>query len=422
MSIAGTWTFDTQLELTAVMSEFEKLVQRFPRFRQKLSQNKWRGWNWIDDRAFDLKYHVEHIKLDAPGTHHQLTEVLGNLASMSFDLNHSPWKAHLITGLNGGGCALFTRLHHVITDGQGSVRTLLTLTSTKDNLNDSKFTKKTNPSLFTSLLPKLLLWPFYLIYFSMVMLYNLAIVARKGAYVLWYKRKTFLPKTRVVAAGKCVDWSQNFPLEDVKTMKNNLGCTVNDVLVAILTGALRRHLSKVNQLVEDDLLFFVPVSMRKMDDWSLGNKVSTVMVWLPIHEKTPLGRLNSCKKRLDALKRSPEAQWYYAFYAYFGNFVFFPDFLINWYMNKSSGVFSNVPGPRDALYFAGHKITSYIPLIPQSNGYGGLGLGLLSYDEKVVFSAYADKSVFGEQGLQELIHEFEEEYAVFKDQFLQTTK
>jgi WS/DGAT/MGAT family acyltransferase len=200
-------------------------------------------------------------------------------------------------------------------------------------------------------------------------------------------------------------------LDKIKTVGRAIStATLNDVLIATVTGAMRRYLKSRNTRVNElDLRVTVPVNIRKPGtEFELGNKFSLVFLPLPVHLKDPILRLKEVKRRMDQLKTSPDP---------FINFVllnvmgYLPPGLAKktsaFFGNKASGVLTNVPGPREALYFAGQKIENFMFWVPRS-GKIGLGISIISYDGKVTVGIASDEGLMADPEI--LLEGFEEEF------------
>jgi WS/DGAT/MGAT family acyltransferase len=179
-----------------------------------------------------------------------------------------------------------------------------------------------------------------------------------------------------------VVWSTPFPLADVVETCHRTGTTVNDVLVAALAGALstynlRHHGERV------DIPTMIPVNVRPLDEplpRELGNRFALVLFLLPSALETPFERLAETKRRMDAIKHSPEAVLTFGLIRGIGRTG--PDLeklLVNFFANKATGVTTNVPGPREPRYVAGQRIRWMLGWAPES-GQQTLGTSIFSYD------------------------------------------
>jgi len=306
-------------------------------------------------------------------------------------------------------------MHHCIADGQGAVRSLLSLTKPRDGESSSKPLQHAQTNKTTSSIWKIFLLPITLLFFIL----GLFLIAWKNLLVTLFSKKVFVTTTPILQ--KRAAWTQ-VSLNEVKTMKTHFKCTVNDILVAILTGAYHNYLSKKHLLLQTDLLTAIPVSMRKPDDWTLNNQSTTVILWLPIGLQNPLDRLKEVQKRMTTLKNSSESRVNFIGLKMCGfmfMFSFIHTFLVGvfkWFLNKYQAIMTNVPGPAIPLNFASRSLDSYIAIIPQP-GQGGLGVAMLSYCDKVSVSILTDAQLESSEPpvSNQIVHEFQLEF----DRFLQ---
>jgi len=188
------------------------------------------------------------------------------------------------------------------------------------------------------------------------------------------------------------------------------------VLISNLTSTVRRYLESTGELgLESEIACVVPVSVRKPDDWQLGNKVSMVMLQLPIHIADPLERLRVIKRRLDEMKLINEAGMSYASMVL--TMRFSPTAVREWltrvFLNKYHVLLTNVPGPRHQISFAGMPVKEYYSFVPQPSK-GGLGLCVLSYNGKVSLSINSDMGHIT-PNCASLLNEFTHEFELLKE-------
>ena len=197
-----------------------------------------------------------------------------------------------------------------------------------------------------------------------------------------------------VGVGKAVAWSKGIPLDDVKFVKNTMGATVNDVLVAAMAGALRRYVETRGDDPEGkEIRAMVPVDIRAADDTKLTNRFALVYLSLPIGIADPIDRLFATKRNMDAIKRSPEALVTYQAIAGLG---VVSDSIARsvrgYYADKVSVVLTNVPGPSEKLYFAGKLLDTIVFWVPQS-GSIGVGISIFSYAGQVNVGLITDRGL-----------------------------
>jgi WS/DGAT/MGAT family acyltransferase len=203
------------------------------------------------------------------------------------------------------------------------------------------------------------------------------------------------PKTVLkgpLGVAKRAAWSRAIPVADVKTISRRIGGTVNDVLLTAVTGALRRYLLfRGDKPDGKDVNAMVPVNLRPLSEADeLGNRFGLIYLALPIGEGDPTERLRLVKKRMDAIKKTPEP---FVAFQILNALGLAPaevaDLVVNMFGSKSTAVMTNVVGPKQAVWFAGRRVKDMMFWVPQS-GRMGLGVSIFSYDGHVVVGVATD--------------------------------
>ncbi|MDE0142999.1 MAG: wax ester/triacylglycerol synthase family O-acyltransferase [Caldilineaceae bacterium] len=405
MVINGFWIFDELLPYERVLAVLEERLLIHARFRQRVVER--RGLLrtracWEPDPAFDLRAHVGRIVLPEPGDRQALNETVARLLSAPLDLNRPLWKFTLIEGY-GGGSLFFGRIHHCIGDGAALVRVLLSLA---DDSAEAALPQEKNPprplpraavSPGAATLPqgrrrgRQPASPLSLAARGARLAGQVAAVLAKLALMRTDDSTAFKGP---VGVGKAVAWSRGIPLDDVKFVKNTLGATVNDVLVAAMAGALRRYVeARGGDADGKTIRAMVPVDIRDPEDTVLTNRFALVYLPLPVGVADPIGRLFATKRHMDAIKRSPEALVTYQALAGLG---VAPDRIArrvrSYFAGKVSVVLTNVPGPPQKLYFAGKLLDTIVFWVPQS-GSIGVGISIFSYGGQVNIGLITDRGL-----------------------------
>jgi WS/DGAT/MGAT family acyltransferase len=189
-----------------------------------------------------------------------------------------------------------------------------------------------------------------------------------------------------------VAWSEPLSLDDVKRIAHANGATVNDVLVAAMTGALRQYLQRRKSLV-DEIRAFVPFNLRPLDrplPASLGNKFGLVFLPLPVGARTAAARLRQVKRRMDEIKGSPEGAIAYGMLEVMGlTLAQIESAMIDLFSAKGTAVITNVPGPREPVYLAGSRVGTVAVWAPMS-GSVSMSVSIFSYDGQVTVGVMAD--------------------------------
>ncbi len=209
---------------------------------------------------------------------------------------------------------------------------------------------------------------------------------------------------------KSVSWCHPLPLEDIKAIGKYFNATINDILVSMVAGAIRRYLKQCNNLVGDlDIRMAMPVNIRPLDaPIELGNQFSLVLVSLPVHIDDPVLRIREIQRRIRDLKDSPDAIVAYTLLNVLGvSSTKLAKFGATMLANKISGVLSNVPGPRQPLYFAGKEIKDIMFWVPRIGGLG-LGVSIISYNGKVSLGICTDTGLVADPN--SILRHFENEF------------
>ncbi len=424
----------------AVYERFGSLVGHVEPFRRRVVEVPF-GLDhpyWVDDPHFDLDYHIRQIGLAPPGAADQLAEQVARIIGRRMDRNHPLWEVYVIEGLGDGRWAMLTKFHHATVDGAAGVIMLKMFTDesidaewpwepvawTPGELpSDSDLLKHTVGNLVAN--------PVKATRLSLKVVRNMAdaaglnslsgVVARsrdliattvgrgeEAEAVSEQLRKVALPITPAPPTpwNKSVGPHRRFAmrstaLSNIKRLKDATGGTVNDVVMAVCAGALREYLLRHDALPDEPLRAMVPVSIRtglEEDPWT--NRVSSIVAVLPTDCDDPLERVARCREAMEVAKRQldlvPATAMTEATDAaspvIAGAAVRLIARLSDRVTLPINVVISNVPGPREPLYFAGCKLDNYIPVSTISNGVG-LNITVHSYEDRLDFGLVADRDL-----------------------------
>jgi diacylglycerol O-acyltransferase / wax synthase len=432
MIINSVMLFDAPLDWARVREIVEeRLVGRYPRFSQRVvdSGGPRGGAFWEDDPNFDLSLHLHHRALPAPGDRAELQALVGDLMADPLDHSKPLWNLYLIDGF-GGGCAVYARMHHCIADGIALARVLLSLTDADPDAGialDEPEVARHSPGPLSSLTgpaagamsagravaSALVHEGFEVLQHPSAEASRLAEVAQKDSRALAHvflrgsDAKTALKGD--MGAARRVAWSDPFPLDDVKHIAHANRATVNDVLVAAMTGALREYLSARDSLVEE-ICAFVPFNLRPLDvplPASLGNKFGLVFLPLPVGAATPAARLRAVKRHMGEIKNSPEGAIAYGMLEFMGMTpVQVESAILDVFSAKGTAVITNVPGPREPVYLAGVPVSAVAVWAPTS-GSVSMSVSIFSYDGQVTVGVMADAGLVPDPS--EMVDGFESE-------------
>jgi diacylglycerol O-acyltransferase / wax synthase len=411
----------TQARLRALLAE---RLLRFERFRE-LPAHDALGTRWMSDPQFDLDRHLRPLRLAPRSGQRQLEQAASRLASAQLDPRHPLWQIHLVERY-GKGSAVIARFHHCYADGIALMRVLLSLTDAAPEhvvqaappaapRSDSQSSLLSLASPLTGLIGSALSvaqraghGAADLLSASLRTLAHpeqAAALAKQGAVALRELADITLlpadPQTPLkgkLGSHKRVAWAPPLSFMEVKTVAAALDCTINDVLLACVAGALGSHLAQRGTPTEGlSIRALVPVNLRAAQEQpQLGNQFGLVFANLPIGERNPLARVYAVHQDMARLKQSSQALvalWLLTAMGLLPGVV--EERAIELFTSKGSVVVSNVPGPREPLYLAGARIAQQFFWVPQAGGIG-VGVSLLTYGGQVHFGLMADRNLIAD--------------------------
>jgi diacylglycerol O-acyltransferase len=444
MMIVGVWQLAPGVKHAAVCERIENSLLKYDRFKQRVMEDA-AGATWVNDRNFDLANHVVPEKLPKSANQEQaLQDRVAKLATQRLDPKRPLWQIHLIedyTGPDGvKGSAMIVRIHHCIADGIALISVTMSLvdggappperrkkaaaaTGTEDWITDTllkPFTDITVKALGAvgegaarslGMLgdPKKGMEDG--MHSSMDMAKVLMQVLKDGAALALMPDDS---KTRLKGkpgGAKKVAWCHPIPLDEVKAVGKALNCSINDVLLSCVAGALGEYLKSFgDDVAGQEIRAMVPVNLRPLDQaHKLGNRFGLVPLVLPIGVDNPIERVYEVRRRMAALKGSYQPLLAFSLLAVAGLLIKpAQDVMLNLFAKKTTAVMTNVPGPREKLKFCGSTLEQSLFWVPQS-GDVGLGVSILSYGGGVQFGVITDSALCPEP--QRIIDEFVPEFA-----------
>jgi WS/DGAT/MGAT family acyltransferase len=385
-----------------------------PRYRQKLAFPPLETGRpfWVDDPSFNLEYHVRHTALPKPGGEDQLRELAGRIFSQRLDRSKPLWEVWIVHGLEDGRFALISKTHHALVDGVSGVDIATVLfdlspvpPKTEQAPEDARWTPSPEPSeveLVAEGVKGLVKTPFGLAGRALGAvqrpgdsLGRLREAAEGLGEVVWAGMNPApdVPLNVPIGPHRRVRWVQS-RLDDFKEIKNTLGGTVNDAVLAVVAGALRRWLHERGVRTEGlELRALVPVSIRtEADKDSLGNRIAAMRGPLPVYVDDPVERLSVVREGMGQLKESKQAL---GAEVIAGLTDFAPPTLLaqasrlNFSTRLFNLIVTNVPGPQFPLYLLGREMEEIVPIafLPENHA---LAVAIMSYNGKVDFGLLAD--------------------------------
>ncbi|MFN2377672.1 MAG: wax ester/triacylglycerol synthase family O-acyltransferase [Candidatus Binatia bacterium] len=436
MHVGATCVFETGplrgddggIDIDRVRAYVESRLHLIPRYRQRLATIPLEGHPvWVDDEQFDIRYHVRHLSLPRPGCERELKRLAGWINSQQLDRGKPLWEMWVVEGLENDRFALIAKTHHCMIDGLAGADLLAVLLRPSDDTGidaPHRWRPLAAPSGTTLLRDsawRRLGMPVRAVR-SLVedptgFLQNASDLAaalyESTSLSLQPGSETSL--NRAIGSHRRFDWLE-FQLDRVKAVKNRLGGTVNDVVLAVVSGGIRRYLVGRGMELDGDPDFifraFCPVGLQSSRRLrSSGNFVSAMMMELPVGEPDPVRRLESIRAFTRDHKGGAPVR---------GTEVLekiadetFPTMLGLFAAAVESSraynlIVTNVPGPPFPLYLLGAHMQESYPLVPLF-GHQGVGIALLSYNGRLCWGFSGDRDVVPD--LHDLVEAVRESFA-----------
>ncbi len=420
MVICGVLILHERITLSRLRATIADRFLRFARFRQRAVQTP-AGAYWEDDPAFDLGAHAVRAKVSGRAGKVELEALVSRLVSTPLDHRRPLWQFHLVERYDGGS-AVVMRIHHCYADGIALIQVMLSMTDADragklaGPVPPPPRKREVDPDD-----------PFAVLIDPMAGALKLAMktgatLIEKGA-AIWHD-----PAKAVALAGqgsaltaeiaklafmgedsrtpfkgkpgiaKRVAWADRLPLPEVKAIGRALDCSVNDVLLSSVAGALRSYLERRGEDVSGvTIRALVPVNLRPPEKaWKLGNRFGLVFLDLPLGIENPVERLYAVRANMQQLKGSYQPILALGILAAMGaGPKVLQEQLLAALARNATAVMTNVPGPQQPLYLAGAGIDSLMFWVPQS-GDIGMGVSILSYDNAVQFGLLTDRKLCGD--------------------------
>ncbi len=418
MHVASTQIYDAAplrqadggIDFDAVKRAHAAVLHLIPRYRQKLRWIPIVGHPvWVDDDRFNLDYHIRHTSLPRPGTDDQLKRLSARIMQQHLDRERPLWETWVVEGLEGDRFALVTKVHHCMIDGVSGVDLLKTLLSPAPDgrLPEAPpFIPRPAPGTFELLrdeIARTVGLPFQAVRDVRGFLREAVDVRRelgvRGRALaetlgVTLRSASETPLNRTIGPHRRFEWLR-MDVSEIKDARRRLGVgTLNDVVLTIVTGALRRFFQRrqVNP-ASLDFRVMTPVSVRATDErGTLGNRVSAWVFELPLGESDPRRQLAAIAARTAELKESKQAVGA-ALLTQVAEWT--PSTLLSLGARNSTRllpfnlVVTNVPGPQQPMYLLGSEILEAYPHVPLAENLG-LGIALLSCNGTLCWGLNAD--------------------------------
>ena len=419
---------DGGIDIERVRDYVAARLHLMPRYRQRLAPVPL-GTRlvWVDDDHFNIHYHVRHTSLPRPGDERQLKRLAARIVSQQLDRAKPLWEMWIVEGLVDGRFAMVAKTHHCMIDGISGVDLLAVLLSPTPEptvpaapswiprpapgrvalLTAEWLRRVGEPLALAADLPATLCHPRQ--WLGRAIEGVTAIAETLGAAMY---SASATPFNQPIGPHRRFDWLE-MPLDAVKEVKNRLGGTVNDVVLATVAGALRRFLER--RRINPDVLAIranVPVSLRSEEErGTFGNRIAIWMADLPVGEADPVRRLAAVRATTARLKESRQAMGAQALAAvseWTSSTLLALAVQLSTRARPFNLVVTNVPGPQIPLYLLGAELRECYPMVNLLANQG-LGIALFSYAGTLYWGFIADWDLVPD--LHELVLEVEASFA-----------
>jgi len=389
-------------------------LHMIPRYRQRLARVPVEQYPvWVDDDHFSIDYHIRHIGLPRPGTDEQLKKIAGRLMSQQLDRSKPMWEMIVVEGLTDDRFAIVTKIHHCMIDGMSGVDLMAVLMSPmpveeiipgpvyepRPTPNGTELLVRETTRRITETIGSLRSVP--RIFGNAVGLADSVgtKIQAVGASLAsgWLVPTGRTPINGEIGPGRRFEWVDT-PLAEIKEIKNTLGGTVNDVLLAVVAGAVRHFLVEHRDIDERDLVdidfrAMAPVSVRSKDQHgTLGNQVAMWLAGLPLGDPDPASRLATIREETVRLKETNQALGASTLVRLSAGA---PATLVALGARLAANArpfnmtVTNVPGPQFPLYMLDAHLRETYPLVPLWESHG-VGIAMFSYDGSVAWGINGD--------------------------------
>jgi WS/DGAT/MGAT family acyltransferase len=402
-------TLDGGIDAEAIKKMIAASLHLIPRYRQKLAWIPIESRPvWVDDARFNLDYHVRHTSLPRPGSEEQLKRLSARIMQQHLDRARPLWEIWVVEGLEGDRFALISKVHHCMVDGVSGVdlmKILMSVSPEHPIPPSPAFIPRPCPSRLELLRDEVLRWTWLPLGIARDF-GSLLREAREARRELTARARSALetlgttlrsasetPLNREIGPHRRFEW-RSHELADIKEIRKALGGSLNDVVLTVVTGAVRSFLARRQvDPTRTEFRIMAPVSVRSgSQDGALGNRVSAWVLELPIGEADPRRRLEILSERTAELKESRQAvgaeiltqvaEWTPSTLLALGarNVTRLLPFNM---------VVTNVPGPQVPMYMLGARMQAVYPHVPLAD-HLGLGVALLSYHGRLHWGFNAD--------------------------------
>jgi len=420
LHIGSVAIFEDDIPADDLRASMSARMHLIPRYRQRAIVPALYAAHpaWEDDPDFHIDRHVHEVRLPEPGTEAQLRAAAATIFAPMLPRDRPLWDITVVRGLEGGRTAYVSRVHHCLVDGVSGIELLLAVLDLVPNPEPSKppdeaWDPRRLPgaleawaeAMFDQWMQGMRAWTRWQqdALDARAQMRRAAGLARalEIAMPLALRQPHRAPWNKPISGERAVAWT-DMSFREVRGIRSALGGTVNDVMLAVLGGALGRELREQGVATEDlTLRVQIPVNVRSEDEkGALGNRVSMMLPEIPVWPMTPEERLRAVREEMERLKADAQASAFEQLLELSENLP------AAWHALAGMGgvpqgalnlVCTNVPGPLIPLYSVGRRMLAHYPLVPLA-GDLGIGIGITSFDQGLYFAVMCDPRALPDPG------------------------
>ncbi|HUG31710.1 MAG TPA: wax ester/triacylglycerol synthase family O-acyltransferase [Acidimicrobiia bacterium] len=443
MHVTGVALFDAAplkaddggIDFPRIKAHVLSKLQYIPRYRQRL---EWVPYDrrpvWVDDQQFNFDYHVRHTSLPKPGSDQQLRDLAGRIVSTKLDRNRPLWEVWVVEGLSDDRFAIIAKIHHCMIDGLSGVdlTTILLNVAPDATIEEApEWTPRPAPTPTQLAVAETARMTRRII----DGLTNVGEIVKEGKAVTdravdksvaaisslrsgWLTSSAKTPLNPEIGANRRFNWTE-MDLAAVKAVKNALGGSVNDVVLAITAGAVRRFLIDNRDYDPAHAEFRVmnPVSTRSASQQGqMGNQVAMWLVDLPIADPDPASRFEAIKENTANLKETNQALGAATIVELSSGtpitLLSLASRLVGPRIRPFNMTVTNIPGPQFPMYLLESEMLANYPMVPLWAQHG-IGVALFSYNGRLLWGVQSDFDTLPDSGdfvaaLQTSFHELQD--------------
>ncbi|ETR72643.1 MAG: acyltransferase wes family protein [Candidatus Magnetoglobus multicellularis str. Araruama] len=415
---SGLIELSAPIDIRSFRALIEKRLMQLTPFYQKIIQENTqqkKNFFWVDDQQFDIRTHVEMVRLKNENDPTELQQLMSNILSVPMDMNKPLWQFILVKKYQGG-CAIIARIHQCLMDRVDLINVLWALSDSVSDTNHNTKPKDNSPPkwpflsqaiqkihscvnvsistaqsvLLTCLKP--VTNPFLIIETIRVAMGTTTDrIGEIGRIILLNSDSDSLLKTELGAKKQYI-WSRPFALKEIETLAKATNATLNIIFISTLAGAIKQYLKYRRSPIDyREIRAITPVDMRISPGGYSGNvRFGLIPFDLPVHIADPLQRIAEVKRRIQNLDNLPDAVSAFASLMRIGmSAETFVEKMAIPFSKKSSLLMTNTQGPGNTMYIHSIPVTNIMYWLPRI-GFIGSGTTILSYNQNIRLGLVCD--------------------------------